>query len=159
MAPKELAQGPYVAAKAGVEPTTLRLSHRLNQCATTPPFVGHSPQQNNNGFSIGVDFGAIFEKRHAFISFRLFATFPTKKLGFPLIFMTSLRQCLQLKSSEDLWISDLTLAASRSMGHNPMSPIAECRLLLELIYAYMPGKLEPSLASPLYPSGPPTNSH
>src|SRR6218665_3294666 len=83
MAPKELAQGPYVAAKAGVEPTTLRLSHRLNQCATTPPFVGHSPQQNNNGFSIGVDFGAIFEKRHAFISFRLFATFPTKKLGFP----------------------------------------------------------------------------
>ena len=32
-----LAQGPYVAARAGVEPTTLRPveSHRLNQGATT----------------------------------------------------------------------------------------------------------------------------
>src|SRR6218665_906933 len=32
---KGLAQGPYVAARAGVESTTLQLSHRLNQCATT----------------------------------------------------------------------------------------------------------------------------
>src|SRR6218665_2472852 len=31
---KGLAQGPSVAARAGVEPTTLRLSHRLNKCAT-----------------------------------------------------------------------------------------------------------------------------
>ena len=31
---KGLYQDPYMAARAGVEPTTLRLSHRLNQCAT-----------------------------------------------------------------------------------------------------------------------------
>src|SRR6218665_1812970 len=36
---KGLAQVPYVAARVGVEPTTLWLSHRLNQCTTTSNII------------------------------------------------------------------------------------------------------------------------